>query len=167
VADVEYLAGDLEAAERILREALDRLGSLHDRISTANAAWRLALLLLQDGRNDEAEALVEQSREVDAGRFVHAWRCVLGATVAARRGEAERSLELLDAADRSLESLEESGMHSDVFLQAAEALIALGLTADATDRLRRSAGIARRLGYVVAERRADARLAELGAGRPS
>jgi len=165
VADVEILAGDLEAAERILREALDRLGGLHDRISAANAAWRLALVLLQDGRDDEAEILVEQSRDVDAGRFVHAWRCVLSATVAARRGEAERSLELLDAADRSLESLDESGMHADVFLQSAEALTALGRTADAADRLRRASGIAHRLGYIVAERRAEARLDELGAGR--
>ncbi|MGE5273595.1 MAG: BTAD domain-containing putative transcriptional regulator [Verrucomicrobiota bacterium] len=164
VADVEILAGDLEAAERILHEALDRLGRLHDRVSTANAAWRLALVLLREGRDDEAEALLEQYGEADAGRFVHAWRCVLGATVAARRGEAERSLELLHAAERSLEPLDESGMHVDAFLQAADALTSLGRTADAADRLRRSAGIARRLGYVVAERRAEAGLAELGAG---
>ena len=165
VADVEILAGDLEAAERILREAVDRLGRLHDRVSTANAAWRLALVLLHEGRNDEAEAFVEQSAEVDAGHFVHAWRGVLGATVAARRGESERALEALDEADRSLESLPKSGMHADVLLQAAQALTALGRTADAADRLRRAAGVAHRLGYVVAERRAEAKLAELAAGR--
>jgi hypothetical protein len=54
-------------------------------------------------------------------------------------------------------------MHADVFLQSAEALTALGRTADAADRLRRASGIAHRLGYVVAERRAEAGLAELGA----
>jgi DNA-binding SARP family transcriptional activator len=165
VADVEILAGDLDAAERILREALDRLGKLNDRISTANAAWRLALVLLENGRDDEAEALVEQSGEVNAGGFAHCWSCVLGATVAARRGEAERGLELLGAADRSLEALPESGMHADVLLQAAEASTELGRTDDATERLRHSRDIARRLGYVVAERRAEAMLAELDAGR--
>jgi DNA-binding SARP family transcriptional activator len=165
VADVEILAGDLEAAERILREALARLGEIGDRVSTSNAAWRLALILLREGRDTEAEALVEQSGEVDAGRFVHAWRCVLGATVAARRGEAERGLELVGAADRSLESLDESGMHADLLLQSAEASAALGRTADAAERLRRAAGIAHRLGYVVAEGRAEERLAELAGGR--
>jgi DNA-binding SARP family transcriptional activator/tetratricopeptide (TPR) repeat protein len=154
VADVEILAGDLEAAERILREALDRLGKLRDRISTANVAWRLALVLLQKGLDDEAAALVEQFADVDAGRFVHAWRCVLGATVAARRGESERALELLDETDRSLETLQESGMHADILLQAADANAALGRTADAADRRRRASIIARRLGYVVAARRA-------------
>jgi len=165
VADVEILAGDLEAAERILREALDRLGKVHDRISTANAAWRLALVLLREGRIDEAEGLVEQSRKVDAGRFVHTWRCVLGATAAARRGESKRACELLDETDRSLESLRESGMHADVLLQSAEASAALGRMSDAGDRLRRAAGIAERLGYVVGHRRAEAKLADLGTPR--
>lgn len=163
VADVEFDAGDLQAAERILREALDRLGELKDRVSATNAAWRLALILLQEGRDDEAEGLLEQYDRVDAGRFVNTWRSVLGATVAARRGESERALELLDETDRSLESLQESGMHADVLLQSAEASTALGRTSDAAERLRLAAGIARRLGYVVAERRAEATLAELGA----
>jgi len=162
---VEILAGDLEAAERILREALDRLGKVHDRISTANAAWRLALVLLREGRIDEAEGLVEQSRKVDAGRFVHTWRCVLGATAAARRGESKRACELLDETDRSLESLRESGMHADVLLQSAEASAALGRMSDAGDRLRRAAGIAERLGYVVGHRRAEVKLADLGTPR--
>jgi DNA-binding SARP family transcriptional activator len=154
VADVEILAGELEAAERILREALDRLGRLRDHVSTANAAWRLALVLLQQGRNDEAAALLAETGDADAGRFVHAWRCVLGATVAARRGEQERAHELLDETDRSLAALQESGMHADAHLQAAEAYAALGREDDAAARRLRAAEIARRLGYVVGERRA-------------
>jgi DNA-binding SARP family transcriptional activator len=162
VADVELLAGDLEAAERILREACDRLGKVQDRFSAVNAAWRLALVVLAAGRVDEAEALIERAGDVDAGNLVRAWRGTLGATVQARRGETQRALALLAAADRSLEALDETGMHADVLLQAAEALSTLGRTADAADRLRRARDIARRLGYVVGERRAEAKLAEPG-----
>jgi hypothetical protein len=52
-------------------------------------------------------------------------------------------------------------MHADLFLRAAEALAALDRKDDAADRLRRSLAIAHRLGYVVGERRAEAKLVEL------
>jgi DNA-binding SARP family transcriptional activator len=165
VADVEIVAGDLEAAERILRQACDRLEKVQDRFSAVNAAWRLALVVLAAGGNDEAEALIERAGDVDAGTLVQAWREVLGATIRARRGETQRALDLLAAADRSLEALDETGMHADVLLQAAEASTVLNRTADAADRLHRAARIARRLGYVVAARRADEKLAELATSR--
>ena len=56
----------------------------------------------------------------------------------------------------------ESGMEADALLQGAEASELMGRTEDAVDRLRRAAEIARRLGYVVAERTARERLAALG-----
>jgi hypothetical protein len=56
-------------------------------------------------------------------------------------------------------------MHADVLLQSAEASAALGRMSDAGDRLRRAAGIAERLGYVVGLRRAETKLADLGTPR--
>jgi tetratricopeptide (TPR) repeat protein len=161
VADVEILAGDLDAAERLLREALDRLEPLHDQFSAVNAAWRLALVLLRRGRDDEAGLLLEQASALDGGEYVHGWRCVLGAVLAARRGRREEAGGLLEESDRALDSLPESGTRADALLEGAGACELLGRTAEAAARLRRAADIARRLGYVVAGRVAAERLAGL------
>lgn len=52
-------------------------------------------------------------------------------------------------------SAEESGMHADALLEAAEALRAAGHEDDAAALVSEAARIADRLGYVVARRRAD------------
>jgi tetratricopeptide (TPR) repeat protein len=163
LADVEIMAGDLDAAERFLRRALAGLEAVGDWFSGVNVAWRLALVLLRRGRDDEAEEFVRWSGELSGGEWVEAWRVVLEATLAARRGENARAEQLLQESDSLMAELSEVGMHADALIQAAEASEAMGRPADAVDRLRRAAAIARRLGYVVAERTARERLTALGA----
>jgi chemotaxis regulatin CheY-phosphate phosphatase CheZ len=51
---------------------------------------------------------------------------------------------------------EESGMEADALLESAEALRAAGLEDQAANLVTEAAGIAERLGYVVARRRAEA-----------
>jgi tetratricopeptide (TPR) repeat protein len=162
LADVEIIAGDLEAAERFLRSGVAELEAVGDRFSAVNAAWRLALVLARTGRDDEAERFLERAADLDAGEFAEIWRLVLGATLAARRGESTKAEEQLRESDLFMSYLSESGMEADALLQGAEASELMGRTADAVDRLRRAAEIARRLGYVVAERTARERLAALG-----
>ncbi|MGE5689763.1 MAG: BTAD domain-containing putative transcriptional regulator [Pseudomonadota bacterium] len=162
VADVELLAGDLDAAERILRDALARLDALGDRYSAVNVAWRLALVLVRRGRDEEVEALLARAGDVDAGYFVDAWVRVLRATLAAQRGRAAEARRLLDEADRRLAPLPGSGMRVDLLLQAADVCERLGRVDDAAARLRDAASMAEGLGYTVALDESRARLAASG-----
>jgi tetratricopeptide (TPR) repeat protein len=162
LADVEIMAGDLDAAERFLRGGLAELDAVGDRFTAVNAAWRLALVLTRSGRDDEAEPFLERAAEFEAGEWVEVWRLVLGATLAARRGQGTKAAELLRESESLMHGMFEDGMHADALLQAAEASELIGRTADAVDRLSRAAEIARRLGYTVTERTARERLAGLG-----
>ncbi|HET9674846.1 MAG TPA: BTAD domain-containing putative transcriptional regulator [Gaiellaceae bacterium] len=161
LADVEIMAGDLDRAERFLRGGLAELEAVGDQFSAANAAWRLALVLTRRGEDSEAERYLERAGELETGQWIEVWRLLLGATLAARRGRSENAEELLRESEPLMRRLFESGMHADALIQAAEASELIGRTADAVDRLRRASAIARRLGYVVAERTANERLAAI------
>ena len=163
VAEVEILAGELDAAEQLLRKSLDGLEAAGAHFGAVNAAWRLALVLVRQGRDDEAEPLLERAGLAYGGDFVEVWRLVLGATIAARRGETERAAALLADGDSALDGLAESGVLVDVLLQAAEASELIGRHDDASARLRRAAELAERLGYVVGRRAATERLAAIEA----
>jgi tetratricopeptide (TPR) repeat protein len=167
LADVEIMAGDLDTAERFLRGGLAALDDFGDRFSAANAAWRLALVLARKGQDDEAEKFLEHAAESEAGEWVEVWRLVLQATLAARRGHSARAAQLLRESESLMGRLYEGGMQADALLQAAEASELMGRTADAVDRLRRAGEVARRLGYVVAERTARERLGALGKDTPA
>jgi DNA-binding SARP family transcriptional activator len=162
LADVEIMAGDLAAAERFLRGGLTELDAVGDRFSAVNAAWRLALVLTRSGRDDEAAWFLERAAELEAGEWVEIWRLVLGATLAARRGQGTTAAELLRESESLMHGMFEDGMHADALVQAAEASELIGRTADAVDRLRRAGEIAGRLGYTVTERVARERLVALG-----
>ena len=162
VADVELQAGDLEAAERILRVAVDRLASLEAHYERAHAAWRLARVLVRQRRDAEARPFVSLANVERGGEFVGLWRTVLEATIAAREGESGAEA-LLERVDGDLERFTETGMLVDVILQTAEVSAQLGRPDDAAARLRRAAALAERLGYVVALREATSRLAEIEA----
>jgi DNA-binding SARP family transcriptional activator len=161
LADVEFFAGDLDSAERLLRAGLAELDALGDRFSAVNAAWRLALILSRRGRDDEAETFLERAVEGHAGEWVDVWCVALAATLAARRGQTSKAEQLLRELDSLMQRLSQGGMHTDVLIQAAEASALIGRRPDAADRLRRAVESAQRLGYVVAERTARERLAAL------
>ena len=161
-ADVEIMAGEDEEAERILREALDGLDRLGDRYSEANAAWRLAYVLVRSDRVDEAEALLARPAGFEPGEYVRSWRAVLGAAIAARRGDASAVDRLVAEADRVLAGWFEGGEYADALVQTARAKALVGQVEDAAGRLRRAVEMARRVGYTVTEREAAAELAALG-----
>jgi len=155
IAEVEALAGDDAAAERILRAGLEALAPVGDEHSKTNVAWRLALALAHQGRYDEADAFVRAVQRSDHhGFWIDVWWRVVLALIEARRGNGARARELVDEALQRMPSTEESGMRADALLESADALRAAGLDDEAAALCAEAGGIASHLGYVVAERRA-------------
>jgi DNA-binding SARP family transcriptional activator/tetratricopeptide (TPR) repeat protein len=156
VAEVEAMAGDDVAAERILRNGLAAVTALGDEHSAMNIAWRLGLVLARRGRNEEAEAFVRLAQRVKhPGFWADVWLRVVLALVEAHGGAAAHAQQLVHDARERMASVEESGMHADALLESAEALRAAGLEGEAAALVAEAAGIADRLGYIVARRRAD------------
>ena len=156
VAEVEALAGDDAAAERILRAGLEAVTALGDESSATNVAWRLGLALARQGRYDEAEPFVRIAQDAEQpGFWVDVWWRVVLALVEAHRGAGVRAEQLVEDARGRMASVEESGMQADALLEAAEALRVAGLDEEAAALVAEAADVAERLGYVVARRRAE------------
>ena len=163
-AEVEILADELAAAEELLRDGYEQLQLLGEKHSTANVAWRLALVLTRTGRDDEAEGFTRVAEETTPhGFWVDVWWRVLRSGIAARAGRLEEADGLLGAALAMIDGFGETGMRVDSWIEATGVLRVLGRNAAADDLLARAAALARRLEYTVAERRA-AELSE-GVGR--
>ena len=155
IAEVEIMAGDYQAAERILRAGYEAVTALEDRNGALNIAWRLGLVLVRQGGVDEAErfALIAASAQ-PTGFWIDLWWRVVVALVESHRGAAERVQAIVDEVSRMLGTVDESGMHVDALLELAEALRIVGREAEAAPILADAARIAERLGYTVAARRA-------------
>jgi tetratricopeptide (TPR) repeat protein len=155
VGEVELMAGDAAAAERIWREGYAGVTGIADRHSTANVAWRLGLALARQGKDDEAEhfAMIANAAR-PRGMWVDVWWRVVLALVAAHRGEAERAVSLIaEGRDRVSAGAVGSAMEVDALLVSAEALQAADRRDEAAVLVADAAEIAERLGYVVALRR--------------
>jgi ATP/maltotriose-dependent transcriptional regulator MalT len=90
-ARIELLAGDLETAERELRQAEDTLTALREKYLLPQLTALLAQILYAEGRVDEAEETSRRAEELSAPDDVEAqalWRSVR-AKVLARRNRAE------------------------------------------------------------------------------
>jgi class 3 adenylate cyclase/tetratricopeptide (TPR) repeat protein len=130
MAYIEQRAGDLDAAETVLRQGIAELDALGDRGFYSTAVVLLAELLAERGRDDEAAQWCARARETtgpsDLATVAHAE--ALDGLLAARRGDTAEG-ELLGR--RAIEMLAESG--SDCYeyvggthLTLARTLIACG-----------------------------------------
>jgi ATP/maltotriose-dependent transcriptional regulator MalT len=99
-APVEILAGDLAAAEALLRRDLDDLAVLGETYLRSTVAGMLSHVLVELGRTAEAERVALEVRELAGPDDVDAqvlWRSSLGQCLAARGRQEEASV-LLDEA---------------------------------------------------------------------
>ena len=92
---VEMLAGELLAAERVLRDAYDRLQSLGERYLLSTVSGLLGQTVYELGRFEEAESLGLECKELATEDDIDTqtlWRCLLGKVVARKGspGEGER-----------------------------------------------------------------------------
>jgi tetratricopeptide (TPR) repeat protein len=116
---IELLAGDPVAAEKELRWGLDRLGELGEASSRATIATYLAEALVRQGRDDDAEEILEAGDalmtpdDVDA----QARSLAIRATIRARVGE-------IDEADRIGREAVELAARTDFVMLRADVLLA-------------------------------------------
>ncbi len=119
------LAGDLPGAEAAIREAYEISIAGDDRTQTSWAACRLAQVLAEQGRYDEAEPLLAEAELVP---LVMNRTRVMGirARVLASRGEAEAARALVAELVEALAPIEVPNVSTDGYVDAAEALALLG-----------------------------------------
>jgi ATP/maltotriose-dependent transcriptional regulator MalT len=95
-AQIELLAGDLTAAERLLRADHDALTQMGERSLLPSVDGRLARVLYLLDRFDEAEQIARSAQAMSMEDDVDAeatWRSVL-AMVVARKGDTDEALRL-------------------------------------------------------------------------
>jgi ATP/maltotriose-dependent transcriptional regulator MalT len=123
-ARIELLAGDLNTAERELRQATDTLTGLGERYLLPPTAALLAQVLYAQGRADEAEQASRTAEEIAAVDDVEAqtlWRSVR-AKVLAGRDRFEEAEQLAREAVRLIRATDASGWTADALLDLAEVL---------------------------------------------
>jgi tetratricopeptide (TPR) repeat protein len=158
VATVELYAGDLVAAERLFRSALDTLQPLGEQPNVRNLAARLAQVLVQLDRPDEAERLVQLSRETAPPDDVLTqvrWR-IAQANVLSRRDEYRGAEELAREAVALADQTDWLNMRGDARTSLAATLAAAGRPDES--RLVRvdAAALYEAKGNLVSARRAQA-----------
>ena len=148
---VEMLAGDLDAAERRLRRAYEALDAVGEKYLLSTVAGYLAQTLVEREAIEDAEALVDRTRELATDGDVETqalWRYVRGRTLARRRAFddaeaiAREALALLEQTDATM-------MKFDGQLALGEILDAAGRAGDARQAYEAAHALAERKGGVV------------------
>jgi tetratricopeptide (TPR) repeat protein len=138
VARIEMRAGDLEAAERVLREGFDRLRAMDERGFASTVASLLGIVRASQGRDSEAERFCLESRELAAEEDVISqteWRTGM-VPVLLRRGEPERAEELAREALAIVETTDMPTPQGDTWVCLADMLEATGRRGESRDALR-------------------------------
>jgi tetratricopeptide (TPR) repeat protein len=154
--ELELLAGEPAAAEAALNEARHH-AAVSGMVETgAIIAALLARALLGQGRDTEAEGLVDVARAgapLDSRSAQARWRALLAAVQAAR-GQAGDAVALAAHADRLLRATDLLPLRADVLTDLASALAARGDTAKATRASEHALALHTQKGNIVAARRA-------------
>ena len=161
--EIEFLAGDLPAAERFLRKANGMLERDKDWGHLASNAPLLADVLLAQGRADEAEPLIDAAApwmiEDDNEAQILFRRA--RSRLAGERGEATNAEELARVAVERAGTGDEVNSHASALVCLADALELRERDEEASAALQDALGLYERKGNVVAAERVRRRL---GAG---
>jgi len=141
-----YYRGDWEAAGRYYSDALEKYEKAGNEADAAHARYNAAEILLDQGRLDEAEDVLDQV--CDLYRTV-GYRAGLSlierdrGRIALRRGEIGPARQRFDAARREFEDLQASARVLEVDAWMAEVDLQEGRAEEAADRLARATERAR------------------------
>jgi class 3 adenylate cyclase/tetratricopeptide (TPR) repeat protein len=161
---MHMLAGEFDAAERKLREALAILESFGDKGFTSSVVVLLAESLLAQGRHDEAEAFAERGRTLASSDDVFPqfqWRAVV-AKVHATRGSFAEAERLAREAVKLGDGTSFINIRGDLWRRLGEVLRLAGNEKEAADAMRRALDLYERKGNEVMAERTRRELAELG-----
>jgi class 3 adenylate cyclase/tetratricopeptide (TPR) repeat protein len=165
VAEVEVLAGDFTAAERILEEAWIGLAAAGERGFRSTVGALLANVLVRLGRLDDAARVVHEAEgltaEDDMYTLVTARRA--RALLASARGEHAEAQAHAAEAVRLADGTDYVEQQAENYLALAEVLIASDRSAAAAEPLRAAIELAEAKGSTVLAGRARAQLDSLTA----
>jgi class 3 adenylate cyclase/tetratricopeptide (TPR) repeat protein len=134
---VEFLAGDLPAAELALRRDYEALMELGERYLLSTVAGELARVLYAQGRLDEAEKCSRQAQELadpDDVASTTLWRTVQ-AKILAHKGNRDAALILIGEAVDLLRRTDSVVAQAETLVDLAEILRLSGRRKDADDVL--------------------------------
>jgi tetratricopeptide (TPR) repeat protein len=159
---VELLAGNLEAAELLLRDGCDALAAMGEKGFLSTRLAELAQVLCDQDRYDEAETYTTLSRDTAAPWDVASqarWRFAQ-ARVLASRGEIEASERLSQEAIEISRGSDDLDMRGDVLMNCAQALVLAKRHADAAAPLKDAIRLYEQKGNVVSAAKARKLLTE-------
>ncbi len=159
-ADVELLAGELEAAEATLREQCEFFERMRNRGTLAVRAAKLAEALYRQGRLEDAEQWADVARSNTSSDDQSAL-LVLGpveARLLARRGELSEARDLAEEAVRLADRTDGLNLIAFARLALAEVLGAADLVDEAQRTIAEAIDLFERKGNVVAASQARALL---------
>jgi ATP/maltotriose-dependent transcriptional regulator MalT len=155
-AEVQLLAGDLDAAERELRWGYDTAAAIGAPGVRATIGAFLADALAEQGRLDEALELSRRTEKESGDDDIVTqamWRCAQ-AKALARLGDAATALTLAREAESLAEATDFPNLHANALIAVAAALAAAGDTAEASVAAGRAVEIHERKGNRVAAQHA-------------
>ena len=164
-AQVELLAGDVDAAEAEARGACETLEKMGEKAVLPSLQVALADLLYEKGSLDEAAALVDRARDLSApddSLTEMKWRSV-EAKVLAARGRIDEATELAADAVTIASSTGYYDWHAGVLVDLSDVMVRAGRVADAGDALREARSLYLRKGNVVSASAVAGRLGRLPA----
>jgi tetratricopeptide (TPR) repeat protein len=160
-ADVEFLAGDTEAAVALKKEGCRQLEQRGEKGYQSSMAASLARMLCELDRLDEADHWIERARHLGASDDTEtqlAWRCARARVLARRRQHSEAArlardgLQVANATDNL-------NIQANSYADLAEVLTLAGHTEEARNPLQQALDRYERKGNIVMAQRIRTRLA--------
>jgi tetratricopeptide (TPR) repeat protein len=161
--ELELLAGDLPAAERILREGWNELGEIGERGYRSTTGARLAQVLALFGRYEEALAIASEAEALTSSDdwVTTAEALCARAYVASGRADHEAAVTYARRATELADGHEYVITRTHFWLARGEILVAAGLLGEAREALAEAIRLSRIKGAGVQEERARALLDQL------
>jgi tetratricopeptide (TPR) repeat protein len=161
-AEMEMLAGDAEAAERELRDAIQVAADMGASHYVALYRTRLAHVLVAQGRHDDALTELEQAKQDIYGE-APSWKAAR-ARVLAHRGQTEEAVTLAREAVASMARSDDITKQAETLVDLAEILRAHGDLVGAGDALTEAVALHEEKGNILPAEKCRQLLVTFAAG---